>query len=379
MHNEGYFEDPRQHKQAIEIAAGYSVSTCFVNTCTMPVFIKDRSGIITEIEPCKHVLRNSLYLDSTSLYIFQLHRGLTTSIHTWRDQYHECEPDFQTPALYARAAMPVNSGFDGTFDMSSGKIGYKVSLAGSAINKKIIYNEDFDVVIIAGCSISDAVKVQHPYSKVGRLENNVSPIQLDVDSKNFRNNSNGLFFQCRYVVNNPRDTERKRIYGVIGDSVFPIDSQENWEYGNGELYVMYRGRSGELLTTSFNSIEDANKANLMVKFYHTQEAAQTAVHESPDYVYALRMSESQAKLQAAEVALRKVEAERDNIARKSAEDQRRHEATMAELTLEKESMHLENQYKNIETGRKITHDIIKYVPVLLTAILSIISLFAKKK
>lgn len=380
MHNEGYFDDPRQHRQAIEMAAGYSVSTCYINTCTTTVFIKDRSGIITEIEPTRHALRSTLFLSPSSLYIYQLHRGLTTSMLTWKDQYHECDVDFQTNAMHARASANVDNGIDGSFKMASGKISYKVSLSGSAINKKIIYNEDFDVLIIAGCNLNEAIKAQHPYSKVGRMEGNILPLQLDLGNENFQNNANGLFFQCRYVVNNLQASVQKRIYAVIADKhAFPIDSQENWQYGDGEIYVMYRGIKGELLTNCFESIEKANAAGLYIKFYASAEAAEAAVRESPDYQNSLRVSEIEAKATAAEVALRKAEQERDNIYRKGVEDKQRHAAALEELASERQSLLLESKQKQIDMGMKNTHDIIKYVPVLLTTILSLFTLLAKKK
>lgn len=369
---DGYFTVPVSSQIAVSSMAGYSVETYYINTTSRTVYIKDRSGVVTEIPPC--VAPEAQIYPSGCLVVQQIFRGGRKTIENWSAQLHSTEVNFQSEAMAARGSAQNTTQSFSRYDKMDKTTCYRVGLAGSNVNKIVRYVDDYDIIVIAGADLDFALQQKHPASLIGHVARAVSTPMIE----------SSLYLK---ILNISSGYDKKDLWTIINGVVRKVPAIEDMSLSDG-IYILYpENGTAKFFADGFKDLERANaeSAATGLTFFDSEARAKLHLLEDNEATNLLRLQEAQAKknetdakLQMSENNLAKAQQEKVTIAQKAFEDEQKHARTIQELEAECNKLKHEAIAKNMETGRKNISDTIKYVPAIIAAVTGLCALLLKK-
>jgi hypothetical protein len=245
----------------------------------------------------------------------------------------------------------------------------------------VVYLEEFDVVVLYGLSNQTMEEFQHPYSREGYARKSYK----EVSESNGYISRGDFTFNIRIVDNQDQFGGR---WMLVGDKPVFIAPNKSTDLTDG-IYVTYSenpmGDKGprKLLTTRLEFGEGANLP--YYKLYESKQEALLASRSLLTEEAAARLHELESKAQTAENNLRKAQQDRENMEREAQFKRERHEQDMEKIRRENERMRREHELfkekqamEALATARKNTTEIIKCVPVIISAITCGLALLRKK-
>lgn len=369
---DGYFTVPVSSQIAVSSMAGYSIETYYINTTSRTTYIKDRSGVVTEIPPC--VASEAKIYPSGCLIVQQIFRGGRKAIENWTAQLHSTESNFQSEAMEARGCAQNTSQSFSRYDKMDKTTCYRINLAGSNVNKIVRYVDDYDIVVIAGADLDFALQQNHPASLVGHVARAASTPMIE----------SSLYLK---ILNVCSGYDKVDLWTTINGVVRKVPAVEDLSLSDG-IYVLYpENGTTKFLADGFKDLDRANAESSAtgLTFFDSEARAKLSVLENNEATNLLRFqeamakkNEADAKLQISENNLAKAHQEKITIAQKATEDEQKHLRTITELQAECEKLRYEAVSKSMEAGRKNISDTIKYVPAIVAAITGLCTILLKK-
>lgn len=359
----------------------YEHTKYFINRLPKDIYIKDRSGLLTKIVSriehtsfpinCLHICEHiQCHPDQVDSYTKQ---ALTTSVSMRQHMHKVVLQNWQ-------AEPPVN-------DKYSVKVLSSLNIDKLREYDGVLYLEEHDIVVVYGLSEEEAMCVTHPYSLTGYTERSYEQINNDAIRRG------DFTFNVR-IVDNVGNVFPKWL--LVGNSPFCVIPVKDPEITDG-IYVTYSKNllSGngpaQLLTDrfDFNNIDDIP----FYKLYNSEQEALFASNTNAEEKARINLAELELKARAIEHAKRKSEQDLENLEReielkrlKFQQEEEKIKSDREKLERESEraredhSFYQEKQeYEKASSYRKNTADIIKYVPMILTVIVSVVTLLSKKR
>ena len=362
----------RERNQRVD----HEVTHFYINRFPSDVYIRDRSGLLTQITP----RRGQSAFDPDSFYICeQIH----CSPDIIQDYVQQARATTDKMRQYRHQAVLQNwTGEPPVSARYSVEVISPLKLSVLLENEGVVYLEDHDVVVMYGLSMKEMEGIRHPYSLPGYAKQSYKQI-----SKNNPNIRRGDFtFNIRIVDNHDQFGSR---WILIDDTPFCIVACKDPDVTDG-IYVTYSKNllNGEgpqkLLTDRF---EFADGANLpFYKLYESQQEALLARRSIQVDEANARIRELESKSAAAENSVRKAQQERENLEREAQLRRERHEQDMQKLQRENEKLRQEHKHylerqvgETLATRRKNTTEIIKCVPAIISTLAVAATLFRKKE
>lgn len=252
----------------------------------------------------------------------------------------------------------------------------KLSRKELEMNGGIIYAEEQDVVVVLGkdtitmADQSIAMNIAHPYSVHGNLE--------AIAVKEFKRNAgiNSFWFSITIIDNSD-------VFGskwvVVGDRPVLVKAKIDQLRSDG-VYISYptvaNNETGEA-TGEYIKFSDIDTIPHF-KFYDTSREATMAIMESNN-------SDALAKATESENKYRKALQEKENSEKDQEYRNQKHQQDMERLERDNERLQKEHQntidkaeMESKSIVRKNTGDLFKYVPMLITAVVCMLNVMAKK-
>jgi hypothetical protein len=363
------FQEKRERVQ-------FERTSFYVNRLPADVYVLDRSGMVTKIEP----RMGSSAFAFDSLYICEQINCLPDIVNSYIQQARNTPNNLRQYRHHAVLQQwvgepPVSSRYE-----VEAQTALKLSVLEE--NDGIVYLEDFDVVVMYNLSQAEMKYIRHPYTLQGHAVRSFEQVRDD----NSHIRKGDFTFNIRIVDNNNQFGSR---WILIGDTPFPIVAGKDKELADG-IYVTYSKNmlNGEgpkrLLTDRFDFADSGNLP--YYKLYESQQEALLERRSNQIDEAKARIHELAAKQQAAETSLRKAQQERENLERESQLRQEKHEQEMTKLRRENEKLMREHEHymqkqvgEILATSRKNTTELIKCVPAILSTIAVAATLFRKKE
>jgi hypothetical protein len=353
----------------------YNRTRFFVNRLPEEVCIRDRSGLLTRIRPV-------LESDQFQPDILFIGEQISCSPDVRRSYVQQARQT--TLAMQDQAHKAVLTNWGGIPPVSSmyGVETYsELSLARLEECGNVVYLEEYDIVVLYRLSEKEMEEFQHPYSKRGYVVQSYQEVCIG----NTFVSKGDFTFNIRIVDNQDQFGGR---WILLGDKPVFVAPVKHKELTDG-IYVTYSenpmGDKGprKLLSTRLDFKEGAN-----LPYYKLYESKQEAVLASRSMLTeeaAARLHELESKAQTAENNLRKAQQDRENMEREAQFKRERHEQDMEKIRRENERMRREHELfkekqamEALATARKNTTEIIKCVPVIISAITCGLALLRKK-
>jgi hypothetical protein len=337
----------------------------FVNRLPADVFIRERSGLLTRVRP----RQESTAYELDYLFICE---HIECTPDTQQDYIRQARSTPNSMREYAQRALltdwsgnpPLTARY--SVDVKSG-----LSLAQLQENDCVVYLEEHDVVVMYGLSESDMNRIHHPYSKAGHTQASYRTVTADNPYL-----KRGDFTLNIRIVDNNDEFGSKWI--LMDDTPFCIVACQDPDVADG-IYVTYsknllNGQGPKQLLSDRYSFGDKK---LPYKLYASQQ-------EALQHRGSIQIQELETKARAAENSLLKVQQERDNMERDAELRLSRHSQELEKLQREREKLlkehelYLEKQAAEImSVRRKNTIEVIKCVPVVLSAIAATVAALKK--
>lgn len=346
-----------------------------INRFPLDVYIRDRSGLLTKIKP----RIQSRSFEADFLYVCEQIQCSPELVDDYVQQarstpnsmrQHMQKAVLQSwsgePPVSARYSVEVQSALElHTLQQSDG----------------VLYLEEHDIVIMYGLTKEEMDGIHHPYSIKGYTFNSFK--QVCEDNPNLRKGD--FTFNIRIVDNSDQFGSR---WILIDDTPFCIVACKDHQVTDG-IYVTYSKNTlngagpKKLLSDRFEFSEGANLP--YYKLYESQQEALLARRSIQIDEAKSRIQELESKATTAENNLKKAQQERDNMEREAHLKSSRHEQDLEKLRREQEKLQKEHEVfmqkqvgELLSLGRKNTLEVIKCVPVVLSAIACTVALFKKQ-
>lgn len=364
------YDQLTERRQQIE----HEKTRFFVNRLPKDVYIRERSGFLTQIKPRVE----SLAFELDHLFVCEHIQCTPKTRNSYIEQARKTPNSMRQQAHRAvlnnwTGAPPTSSRY--SVEMLSG-----LSLQILTDNDGVVYLEEFDLLVMYGLTEEEMDKIHHPYSLPGYAIKSYE--QVRKENPNIRKGD--FTFNIRIVDNNDSYGSR---WILIDDIPFCIVPCKDERVTDG-IYVTYskntlNGNGPQKLLT--DRIDFKDSANLPhYKLYESQQEALLAKRSVHIEEAKARISELESKTATAETNLWKVQQERENLEREAQIRKQRHEHDMEKLKSEHQKMLKDHDLymeKNISAmlsnGRKNTIEIIKYVPVVISAVTCMMALIKK--
>ncbi|BAW19067.1 hypothetical protein [Ralstonia phage RP31] len=347
----------------------------FVNRFPDVVYIRDRSGFLTPINP-----RNeSRVFDPDFLFICEQVQCTPETKSEYIRQARST-PNSMRHAQH-RAILSNWSGEPPTVERYSVEVMSGLSLMQLMENDGVVYLEEHDIVVMYGLSQQDMERIHHPYSKAGYTYNSFQHISEDNE-----------FLRKGDFTINIRIVDNNDAYGsrwiLVEDEPFCIVACKDERVTDG-IYITYsknllNGTGPQKLMTDRFDLHESDK-KLPYKLYGSQQEALLNRRSVQIEEANVRIQELESKATAAENGLLKARQERDNMERDAQLREVRHGQDLEKLQRERAKLIQEHDlYMQKQVGellsvsRKNTMELIKCVPVVLSAVAATIALFKKK-
>lgn len=365
------FDQLQERRRRVE----YEKTKFFVNRLPKDIYIRDRSGLLTRIKSRV----DSAAFERDYLFICE---QLQCTPELNEDYIQQARQTPNSMRQYTHHVVlsnwttepPVSARY-------SIEVGSALSLATLLENDGVLYLEEHDLVVLYGLSATDMEKIHHPYSLAGYV---VHSFERICEENPFLRKGD-FTFNIRIVDNHDQFGSR---WILIDDVPFCIVACKDPEVTDG-IYVTYsknmlNGRGPQkLMTDRFDFKEGANLP--YYKLYETQQEALTARRSIQVDEAKARIQELESKASTAENNLLKAQQERENMEREAVFRRQRHEQDMDKLKKEHDKLQHEHELflekqvgEMLSISRKNTAEIIKYVPVFISAIVTIAALFKPK-
>lgn len=347
----------------------YTVSRSFRNALGYPVSIIDRNNIIATIPP-------SNFSTGTSELIVEHRLNFSDNVNlNWDTVFNEASSN---PTIESIRELTKSRDVRMTTMGQEIIVEYSISHATLASKSFTAYFEELDIVVTKS---TYAHNVVHPYSTVG--QNLVTASSDNVDG-----------FYYRVIINDPFNEFGERYINVNG-SVFKVRRTVDNTIRQG-VYVYSRDacKNDNLyepgLGTEYYSFDEADKS---VPLYGTSQLAASLGDAYYKQEENIKLKENEAKRKLAELNIKKIELdsklkdmehkykqenmelERENMRLKDElerEKAYRERATQREkFEYESRSRAEKDSYESRSHARKDTTEFMKWLPNIITAIVSI--------
>lgn len=353
----------------------YEKTKFFVNRLPCDIYIRDRSGLLTKI---KQRLESRAF-PLNHLYVCEQLSCLPEVIESFIEQARQTSKTMQQ---YTHKVVlqhwvgepPISSRY-------SIETQCALSLQLLLDNDGVVYLEDHDLLVMYGLNEGDMSRIHHPYSIPGYAQQSFQ--QISMNNPHIRRGD--FTFNIRIVDNHHTFGNR---WLLIGDEAFCVVAVQDKQVTDG-IYVTYSrnliGGTGpqKLLTDRIDFKDSGNLPHY--KLYESQQEALLASRGTQETEAKAKIQELESKAAAAENGWKKAQQERDNIERDALHRRQKHEQEMEKLRREQERMQKEHELylqkqigESVSVSRKNTMELIKYVPVVISAIACAASLFKKK-
>ena len=347
----------------------------FVNRLPKDVYVKDRSGLLTRIKP----RTESSAFDLDYLFICEHVQCIPEVRNDYIEQARKT-PNSMRQNVH-RAVLNNWSGEPPTSSRYSVETLNGLSLKTLVENEGVVYLEEFDLTVMYGLTIDEMAGIYHPYSLAGYAFKSFQ--QVKDENPNLRKGD--FTFNIRIVDNSEQFGSR---WILIDDQPFCIVACKDSQVTDG-IYVTYsknmlNGKGPrKLMTDRFDFRDGANLP--YYKLYESQQEALMARRSIQIEEAQAKVRELESKATAAENGLLKAQQERENLERDAQLKKQKHDQDMEKLQKEHQKLLKEHELylqrsvgEMLSTGRKNTMELIKYVPVVLSAITCTMALFKKQ-
>lgn len=348
----------------------------YVNRCPRDIYIRDRSGLLTQIKA---------RLESSSFKrdLFYVCEQINCTPDVRQDYVHQARNTSNSMRQFAQKAVLTDWNGEPPVSTRYSVEAYStMSLDVLEANEGVVYLEEHDIVVIYGLSEKDMEQIRHPYSLAGYTANSIKQIR----QTNPYVRKGDFTFNIRIVDNYDQFGAR---WILIEDTPFCIIPSKDESVTDG-IYVTYSKNmlNGDgpqkLMTDRFDFKDGANLP--YYKLYESQQEALLARRGIVVDEANARIRELESKASTADANLRKAQHERDNMEREAQLKREKHEQDMEKLRRENEKLQKEHELymqkqvgETLAVGRKNTTEIIKCVPVIISTIACTIALFRKKE
>lgn len=362
----------RERNQRVD----HEVTHFYINRLPSHVYIRDRSGLLTQIKPRPGLSA----FEPDSFYICE---HITCTPEIIQDYVQQSRNTTDKMRQYRHQAVLQNwTGEPPISARYSVEVVTPLKLSVLLENEGVIYLEDHDLLVMYGLSMREMERIRHPYTLAGYAKQSYKQI-----SKNNPNLRRGDFtFNIRIVDNQDQFGSR---WILIDEEPFCIVPCKDDEVTDG-IYVTYsknmlNGDGPQKLFIDRFDFEDSGNLPFYKLYESRQEAllARRSVHVDEANA---RIRELESKSAAAENSLRKAQQERENLEREAQLRREKHEQDMLKLRREHEKLQQEHKHylerqvgETLATSRKNTTEIIKCVPAIISTIAVAVSLFSKKE
>lgn len=348
---------------AIHAAAGYINSLCYINRTGGSVYIKDRTGCITEIPATVGNLNDGYPYGS--LIIQEINYTSVRNHESWKHQTTGIGVEYCMPRHIARTQAPfaeeVRIG-----DRATTITTFVVDLGGAMHGGKIKYVPEYDIVVIAGASFETAALASHPATRVDQIKESAREFVAHKD----------VYIKVRYIQNS---SSKKQVWIVLDSRVHEARPVQNASLESG-IYVSYRCEvTGDVLVDYFESVEHAREKKSRFHFFTSQQEALIWLSESEVESQRLKLEEIRLKNEQFQANFEKVQRDKEEMIRKAAEDAMRHKHAMEELNLKNHRLKQEAIARELENSRKNTTDTFRYVATLISSLITLGAILVKKK
>lgn len=347
----------------------------YVNRCPRDVFVKDRSGLLTKIKP----RMESRVFEHDFFYICE-HLQCTPELSS--DYIQQSRQTANSMRQHTHKAVLNNwAGEPPISSRYSVEALSPLSLQTLLENDGVVYLENHDIVVMYGLTIDEMAGIYHPYSLAGYAFKSFQ--QVKDENPNLRKGD--FTFNIRIVDNSEQFGSR---WILIDDQPFCIVACKDSQVTDG-IYVTYsknmlNGKGPrKLMTDRFDFRDGANLP--YYKLYESQQEALMARRSIQIEEAQAKVRELESKATAAENGLLKAQQERENLERDAQLKKQKHDQDMEKLQKEHQKLLKEHELylqrsvgEMLSTGRKNTMELIKYVPVVLSAITCTMALFKKQ-
>lgn len=346
----------------------------FINRFPEVVYIRDRSGFLTQITP----RYESTVFDPDYLFICEQIQ-CTPEIKTDYVRQARSAPSSMRDATH-RAILTNWVGEPPASSRYSVEVLSGLSLKVLMENDGVVYLEEHDLVVIYGLSRQDMDKIHHPYSKAGYTHSSFQ--QVSEDNEFLRKGD--FTINIRIVDNHDSFGSR---WILVEDEPFCIVACKDENVTDG-IYITYsknllNGNGPQKLMSDRYDFDESDK-KLPYTLYVSQQEALLNRRSAQIEESKARIQELESKATTAENGLFKARQERENLEREAQLRERKHEQDLEKLRKDREKLLQEHDlYMQKQVGellsvsRKNTMELIKCVPVVLSAVAATIALFKK--
>lgn len=366
------YSQMRERREKIQ----YEKTKFYVNRLPLDVYIRDRSGLLTQIKA------------KTGGSAFPLDRFFIC-------EYISCTPDIlnsfdqqarQTPKSmqqYAHQAVIQKwSAEPPARERYSVEAYTQLLLSDLKDNDGIVYLEDHDLLVMYGLTKEEMDRIHHPYSLSGYVTRSFENIR----QTNPYISKGDFTFNIRIVDN--ADVFGSR-WILIDDKPFIIVASKDNEVTDG-IYVTYsdntlNGKGPQILLADRIEFGESGKLPYY-KLYESRQEAMAARRSTQVDEAAARLNELESKVTASQNALRKAQQDSENLEREAQLRKEKFEQEMEKLQRDQEKLKREHNIfiqrqvsEEIAMRRKNTTELIKCVPAILSTVAVAMTLFKKKK
>lgn len=359
----------------------YEITKYFINRLPKDIYIKDRSGLLTKIisrieltsftKDCLHVCEKiQCQPEQVDSYTKQ---ARATSVSMRQHMHKVVLQNWQ-------AVPPVANKY-------SVEVLSSLTLEKLEQNDGIVYLEEHDIVVFYGLSEQEIEEVYHPYSLIGYTERSYQRIRNDAIRKG------DFTFNVRIVDNIGKVYPKWLLVGDVPFCVIPVKDPEIMD----GIYVTYSKNTlaGEGPAQLFTDRFDISTMDQIPyhKLYNSEQEALFATNTSAEEKARVQLRELEIKAKAVEHAKRKAEQDLENLEKeielrrlknaqeqeKIISDREKHQRDTERAREDHRFYYEKQEQERASINRKNTVDIIRYVPIILTVVMSVVTLLTKKK
>lgn len=347
---------------SIHAASGYINTTCYINRTGGLIYIKDRTGCITEIPTSSGTLNDGYPYGC--LIIQEINTTSIRNHESWKHQVTGIGAEYCMPRHIARSQAPYAEELR-IGDRVSTISTFVVDLTGSMNGGKIKYIPEYDVVVIAGSSFETAALASHPATRVDQIKESAREFVADKDA----------YIKIRYIQNSQT---KDQVWIIFDDKILEAKPVVNNALESG-IYISYRCSStGKEMADYFESVAHAREKKCDFKLFTSKQEALIWLSESETQVQRMKLEEARLKAEGLQASVEKAKKDAEMLERKYAEDALRHKNAMNDLKLQNQRMKREAIAKELENSRKNTSDTFRYVATIISSLITLGAVFKKK-
>lgn len=350
-----------QNEHEIRAASGFITTTCYINRTGTTIYIKDRSGCITEIPPTNARIDETY--PTNSLIIQEINTTVERNFDSWKIQLKDMGVQYASDRHIARANGASSYVFP-VGDKKTQITTFVVDLTGYLRSCVFKYVPEYDIVVIAGASFESALLATHPACKFDQIVSASRSFIADKD----------VYVKFRNIAN---QQSPERVWVILNNEVLEVLPSEE-PYLTDGIYISYRSSDGYEKAEYYESIDKAKTECARYSFFSSSHEAYLWLSERESEVQRMKLEEQRLKAEQAEINAVKAKHELDQMHRKHEEDRIKHQRAIDELVMQNKRSKMEQETKLAEYGRKNTTDILRYVATFVTSVISLLALYKRK-